>query len=75
MNRPSLISVLLKGTNGERTYYRGVNLDLTTGREFTLDDFFFSNEEREKLLGKHPENVLFTDEGIVLAEKKGAESC
>ena len=73
MNRPSLVSVLLKGTNGGRLYYRGVNLDLTTGREFTVDDFFFSNEEREKLLGKHPENVLFTDEGIVLAEKKGAE--
>ena len=47
MNRPSLVSVLLKGINGGRLYYRGVNLDLTTGREFTLDDFFFSNEERD----------------------------
>ena len=61
------------GKKGNVTYeVTMVNLDLTTGREFTVDDFFFSNEEREKLLGKHPENVLFTDEGIVLAEKKGA---
>ena len=73
LNRPSLVSVLLKGSNGNRSYYRAVNIDLTSGREFSLDDFFFGGEEREKLLGKHQENVLFTDEGIVLAEKKGAE--
>lgn len=71
LNRPSLVSILLKGTNGRRTYYRGVNLDLTSGREFTLDDFFFNNENREKLLGKDAENVLFMEDGIALAEKKG----
>lgn len=72
LNRPSLVSILLKGINGGRTYYRGVNIDLTTGREFTVDDFFFSSDEREKLLGKHAENVLFTEDGIAISEKKGA---
>ena len=72
LNRPSLVSILLKGTNGGRSYFRAVNIDLTTGREFTLDDFFFGGEEREKLLGKPAENVIFTEEGIAFSEKKGA---
>ena len=72
LNRPSLVSILLKATNRGRSYYRGVNIDLTTGREFGLDDFFFGGEGREKLLGKNAENVLFTENGIALAEKKGA---
>ena len=72
LNRPSLVSILLKGNNGGRSYFRAVNIDLTTGREFTLDDFFFSGEEREKLLGKSTENLIFTEEGIAFSEKKGA---
>lgn len=72
LNRPSLVSILLKGTNGGRSYFRAANIDLTTGREFTLDDFFFGGEEREKLLGKPVENVIFTEEGIAFSEKKGA---
>lgn len=72
LNRPSLVSVLLKAANRGRSYYRAVNIDLTTGREFSLDDFFFSGEEREKLLGKNTDNILFMENGIALAEKKGA---
>jgi predicted secreted protein len=72
LNRPSLVSILLKGTNGGRSYFRAANIDLTTGREFTLDDFFFGGEEREKLLGKPAENVIFTEEGIAFSEKRGA---
>ena len=72
LNRPSLVSILLKGSNGGKTYYRAVNVDLTSGREFTLDDFFFGGEEREKLLGGKIENVLFTEDGIAVSSKKGA---
>ncbi len=72
LNRPSLVSVLLKGSNDKRSYFRAVNIDLTTGREFTLDEFFFGGEEREKLLGKNTDNVLFTEYGIAFSEKKGA---
>ncbi len=72
LNRPSLVSVLLKGSSDKRSYFRAVNIDLTTGREFSLDEFFFGGEEREKLLGKNSENVLFTEKGIAFAEKKGA---
>ena len=71
LNRPSLVSILVKGTNGGREVYRAVNLDLTTGREFALDDFFFSGEEQEKLLGKQTDNILFTEEGIAFSEKRG----
>ena len=72
LNRPSLVSILLKATNRGRSYYRAVNIDLTTGREFGLDDFFFGGEGREKLLGKNADNVLFTENGVALAEKNGA---
>lgn len=72
LNRPSLVSILVKGINGDRMFYRAVNLDLTTGREFTLDDFFFGGGEREKLLGKQTDNILFTEEGIAFSEKEGA---
>ena len=72
LNRPSLVSILLKGTNGGRSYFRAVNIDLTTGREFTLDDFFFGGDEREKLLGKQTEHVIFNEDGIAFSEKKGA---
>ena len=72
LNRPSLVSILYKGTNGGHTYYRAVNLDLTTGKEFSLDDFFFNNEERDKLLGRQMDNILFTEEGIAFSEKKGS---
>ena len=67
-----LLSVLLKGSNGGNTWYRAVNIDLTSGREFSLDDFFFNDEAREKLLGKNADSVLFTEEGIALSDKKGA---
>ena len=70
LNRPSLVSILLKGSNDKRSYVRAVNIDLTTGREFTLDEFFFGGEEREKLLGKNTENVLFTESVVAFAEKK-----
>ena len=70
MNRPSLVSVLLKGTNGGRLYYRGVNLDLTTGREFTLDDFFFSNEERENCWANIRKTYCLRMRGLSLLRKK-----
>ena len=71
LNRPSLVSVLIKGVNDRRRYYRAVNLDLTSGREFGPGDFFFKNEEREALLGSNAENILFTEEGLAIAGKKG----
>ncbi len=72
LNRPSLVSVQLTGVNGSRKYYRYVNLDLAAGREFTLDDFFFHNEERQQLLGNNTENILFTEHGVAIADKRGS---
>lgn len=72
LNRPSLVSILFQGTNGSNAYYRALNIDLTTGREFTPDAFFFNNDARKALLGDKAENALFTEEGIVLSAKDGA---
>ena len=72
LNRPSLVSILFKGTNGGHAYYRALNIDLTTGREFTPDTFFFNNDARKALLGAKTENTLFTEEGIALSAKNGA---
>ncbi|MDO4178794.1 MAG: protease inhibitor I42 family protein [Phascolarctobacterium sp.] len=43
LNRPSLVSILLKA-EGNKTVYKGLNLDITTGKEFTLNDFFVNND-------------------------------
>jgi hypothetical protein len=40
LNRPSLVGVLLKAENNGRVAYQGVNIDLTSGREFTAGDFY-----------------------------------
>ena len=64
LNRPSLVSVLLTAHRGGKTLYRAVNVDLTTGREFGLDTFFFDNEKRQAVVGNKPCSVLFTEQGI-----------
>lgn len=71
LNRPSLVSLLLKGVNGSKTYYKALNLDLTTGKSFGPDAFFFNNEERKALLGEKAQDVLFTEKGVSLRDKEG----
>ena len=44
LNRPSLVSLLLEADNGGRKAYAGLNLDLTTGKEFEVTDFFVDND-------------------------------
>lgn len=68
LNRPSLVSIILEGKDAKDTYYTGLNLDLTTGAEFVLADFFVATEELEKLADSRP---LFTEEGLLVQEKQG----
>lgn len=64
LNRPSLVSILMVGTrkDGSRVE-QALNLDLTTGEEFTVGDFYVSDENLAALL---PENsqCFFREEGI-----------
>jgi len=71
LNRPSLVSLLLEADNGDRTAYKGLNLDLTTGKEFTVTDFFVDNDNVKAALGDY-ENVLFGDAGFYIRSGKNA---
>lgn len=65
LNRPSLLGVLLIADNGGAKDYAGLNLDLTSGREFGVPDFFTDSEEmRNTLAGVS--GVLFGEKGIYL---------
>ena len=59
-------------TNGSRTVYAGLNLDLTTGKEFTVTDFFVDKEEVQQALGDY-ERVLFAENGFYLQQEKYGE--
>ena len=72
LNRPSLVSILMCATNGSRTVYAGLNLDLTTGKEFTVTDFFVDKEEVQQALGDY-ERVLFAENGFYLQQEKYGE--
>lgn len=63
LNRPSLVSILLEADNGGRKAYTGLNLDLTTGKEFTVTDFFVDNDKVKAALGNY-DNVLFAEDGL-----------
>lgn len=66
LNRPSLVSVLLEAENGGRRVYQAVNIDLTTGREFTIGDFFVADDTVKDVFGGEEEDVLFTEYGVRL---------
>lgn len=71
LNRPSLVSLLLEADNGGRKAYTGLNLDLTTGKEFEVTDFFVDNDNVKNALGNY-DNVLFGEEGLFVRSKKNA---
>lgn len=65
LNRPSMVSVLLKAQGNGKTVYQGVNIDLTTGQEFSLGDFFSETDELKKALGNYTD-ILFGETGLYL---------
>ena len=71
LNRPSLVGILLKATNGGRTAYQAVNLDTTTGAEFSIRDFVGEGNAVHEILGSY-EDVLFADEGLYTRARAGA---
>lgn len=71
LNRPSLVGILLKATNGGCTAYQAVNLDMTTGNEFSIRDFVGEGNAVHEILGAY-EGVLFADNGIYTRTSSGA---
>ena len=71
LNRPSLVGILLKATHGGRTAYQAVNLDMTTGNEFSIRDFVGEGNAVHEILGAY-EGVLFADNGIYTRTSSGA---
>lgn len=69
LNRPSVISVLLRADYDGKTIYDGANIDLTSGKEFGLNDFFV-NDERIKALFDKNDSILFEERGILKRSKK-----
>ncbi len=69
LDKPSVFSVVLKASAGERTLYKAVNIDLTTGKECLLGDFFRDKEGFELIVGGF-EDVVFGDAGIYARSNK-----
>ena len=69
LNRPSLVSLLLTASNGKQVAYQRLNLDLTTGKEFTVTDFFVDKEQVQQALGDYS-RVLFAEDGFYLQQEK-----
>ncbi len=68
LNRPSLLSVLLIANNdGREVAAKGLNIDLTSGREFALTDFFIDNDHLKQYIPNY-DQVLFCEEGIYTRE-------
>lgn len=70
LNRPSLVALQLEAVNGGRTAYAGLNLDLTTGKQFGVTDFFVDNDVTKAALGNY-NNVLFGEQGLLLRSGRG----
>ena len=71
LNRPSIFSILLTAKNGNKIAYDGVNIDLTTGKEFVVTDFFVDNDKVKAALGDY-KYVLFAEDGFYLQNEKYA---
>lgn len=71
LNRPSIVGLLLEAKNGGKTAYAGLNLDLTSGSEFDVTEFFVDNAEVKSALGDY-KNILFGEEGFYIRSSIGA---
>ena len=69
LNRPSLVSAVLEASCNGRVIYDSVNVDLTTGREFGINDFFVDDDTIKGLFDKK-EEVVFAEKGILQRSSK-----
>lgn len=71
LNRPSVVSILLRASYDGKTLYDGLNLDLTSGKEIGIDEFFVNNDRIKSFFGKNTE-VVFAEKGVFKRTNKNA---
>jgi predicted secreted protein len=69
LNRPSMFSVILTA-EGNKTLYKGINIDITSGKECDTKDFFYVNDDFTKLVGD--KSYVFAEEGLLLSADSDA---
>lgn len=67
MNRPTMFSVVLKAV-GNKTVYKGMNIDDTTGKEVVPKDLFYLNDNYNQALGN--KEYVFGEAGLLCATQK-----
>lgn len=70
LNRSTLVSILLRASNGNKTVFQAVNLDTTTGGEFSVRDFVGEGNAVQEIMGAN-ESVLFAEDGIFTRPASG----
>lgn len=71
LNRPSVVSILLRASFDGRTLYEGLNLDLTSGKEIGINEFFVNSDRIKQLFDKNTE-IVFTEKGVLKRSDKRA---
>lgn len=71
LNRPSVVGILLKAENASGVLYKGINIDLTTGRELALTDIFRDAEGRQAVTGSYY-HALLGENGLMLTSAAGS---
>jgi len=69
LNRPTMFSVVLQAS-GDKTLYKGVNIDIISGKECDSKDFFYLKDDFVKTIDSR--SYVFSEEGLLLASEKGA---
>lgn len=69
LDKSSVFSVVLKATTGDRTLYKAVNIDVTTGKECVFSDFFRDKEGFERVLDGY-EDIILSDAGVYTRSEK-----
>lgn len=71
LSRPTLVGILLKAENGANTIYKGINIDLTSGKEMALTEIFRGGETFTNITGAYNDALLY-DDGVHLRDAEGA---
>ncbi len=70
LNRPSLVGLLLEAAGERGRFYQALNLDLTSGRELGIGDFFVNDPGLSQALAGST-GFLYSEEGLRLARQEG----
>ncbi|MDD4721227.1 MAG: protease inhibitor I42 family protein [Acidaminococcaceae bacterium] len=69
LNRPTMLSVVLQAS-GDKTLYKGLNIDIISGKECNTKDFFYLKDAFVKTLASR--SYVFSEEGLLLSSGNGA---